>query len=41
MCDKAVNTYPSPIRFVSGCFLTQEISDKSGNRFFVFDFIPD
>ena len=27
MCDKAVYTYPFTIKFVSKCFMTQEICD--------------
>ena len=42
MCDEAVDTYPSTIKFVPECFMTQEMCDKAVNRwFFVFDFIPD
>ena len=41
-CDKAVNTYPSTIKFVPKCFMTQEMCDKTINRcFFVFNSIPD
>ena len=29
MCDKVVSTYPSTIKFVPECFMTQEISDQS------------
>ena len=37
MCDKAVNTYPSTIKFVPEFFMTQEMCDKAVNRcFFVF-----
>ena len=32
MCDKAVNTYPSTIKFVTECFMTQEMCDKAVNR---------
>ena len=42
MCDKAVNTYPSPIEFVPECFMTQKMCEKAVNKcFFVFDYIPD
>ena len=42
MCDKAVSTYPSTIKFVPECFMTQEMFDKAVNRcFFVFNSIPD
>ena len=42
MCDKAVKTYPSTMKFVPECFMTQKMCDKVDNRcFFVFDFIPD
>ena len=42
MCDKTVNTYPSTIKFVPECFMTQEVRDKAGNIcFFVFDSIPN
>ena len=36
MCDKAVNTYPSTIKFVSECYKTQEMCNKSVNRFFLY-----
>ena len=40
MCDKAVNTYPSIIKFVPECFMTQEICEKAANRcFLTFDSI--
>ena len=42
MCDKAVNTYPSTIRFVPEYLMTQEMCDKAVNRcFFVFVSIPN
>ena len=42
MYDKAVNTYPSIIEFVSECFMTQEICEKAANRcFLAFDSIPN
>ena len=42
MCDKAANTYLSTIKFVPGCFMTQEMCDKAVNIcFFVFDSIPN
>ena len=42
MFDKAVNTYPSIIKFVSECLMTQKMCDKAVNVcFFVFDSIPD
>ena len=37
MCDKAVNTHPSTIKFVSECFMTRGMCDKAINVFFVFD----
>ena len=42
MCDKAVNTYPSTIKRVPKCFMTQEMCGKAANRYiFVFHSIPD
>ena len=42
MCDKAVSTYPSTIKFIPECFTTQKICHKVVNIcFFVFDCIPD
>ena len=42
MCDKAVDTHPSTIQFVSECCKTQKMCYKAVNRcFFVFDSIPD
>ena len=42
MCDKAVNTYPSTIKFVRECLITQEMRDKAFNTYsFVFDSVPD
>ena len=42
MCDKAVGTYPTTIKFVPECFMTQEMCDKSANIcFLVFNSIPD
>ena len=42
MCDKAVNTYPSAIRFVPERFMTQEMCNKAVNIcFFAFDSISD
>ena len=35
MCDKAVSTYPSTIKFVPGCYKTQEMCDKTDNSFFI------
>ena len=29
MCDKAVNTYPSTIKFFPECFMTQEMCVKA------------
>ena len=34
MCDKAVNTYPSAIKFVPECIMTQEMSNKVVNTCF-------
>ena len=36
MCHKAVNTYPSTIKFVLKCFMTQEMCDKAVNRCFLY-----
>ena len=37
MCDKAVDTCPSTIKFVPKCFIAQEMCDKAVNRcYFVF-----
>ena len=41
ICEKAVDSYPSTIKFVPQCFMTQEIYDKQLRCFFVFDSIPD
>ena len=42
MCDKAVDTHPSTIKFVPECYKTQELCHKVDNRcFFVFGSIPD
>ena len=42
MRDKAVDTYPSAIKFVPECFMTEEMCDKAVNKyFFVFHSIPD
>ena len=42
MCDKAVDTYPSTIKFVPECFVTQGMCDKAVNKcFFVFDSISN
>ena len=42
MCDKTINTYSSPDRFASECFMTQEMCNKEVNRcFFVFDDFDD
>ena len=42
MCDKAVNTYLTTVKFVSESYKTQEVCNKTVNRcFFVFDSIPD
>ena len=42
MWDKAVDTYPSTIKFVPECFMTQEMGDKAVNRYyFVFNSIYD
>ena len=32
MCDKAVNTYPSAIKFVPECLTTQTMCDKEINK---------
>ena len=39
MCDKAVDTHPPTIKYVLGCYKTQEMCDKA--YFFLFDSIPD
>ena len=36
MCDKAVDTYPSTINFVSECFMTQEMCNKVVNSCFLY-----
>ena len=41
MCDKAVDTHSSTIKFVPECLMTQEMCDEVVNFFFVFDSIPD
>ena len=42
MCNKAVKTYPSTIKLIPECFMTQKMCGKAINRcFFVFDFISD
>ena len=42
MPDKAVNTYPSTIKFVPECFMTQKMCDKAVKRcFLVFHSILD
>ena len=41
MCDKDVNTYPSTIKFVPECLLTEEMCDKAINTYsFAFDSAP-
>ena len=34
MCDKAVDTYPSTMKFVPECFMTQEMCDKAVHNVF-------
>ena len=42
MCNKAVNTYPSPIQFVSECYKNQEMCVKAVDTCpFVYDSVPD
>ena len=42
MCEKAVDSYPSTIKFVPECIMTQEMCNKAANRYyFVFNSIPD
>ena len=42
MCDKADSTYPSTIKFVPECVMSQEMYDKAVNRcFFLFYSIPN
>ena len=42
MCDKAVNTHPSTMRFVPECYNTEEMCDKAVDRCpFVIDSVPD
>ena len=36
MCDKAVDTYSSTVKFVSECFMTQEMRDKAVNICFLY-----
>ena len=41
MRDKAVDTYPSIIKLVPECFITQEMCDKAvSSYFFLFNSIP-
>ena len=41
MCDKAVNAYPSTVKFVPECVITQEMCDNAVNRcYFAFYSIP-
>ena len=40
--DKAVDSYPSTIKFVPKCYKTKEMCHRPVNRcIFVFDFTPD
>ena len=42
MCDKAVSTYSSTMKFVPECIMTKEMCSKAVSRcFFLFDYIPD
>ena len=42
MCDKAVYTYPSTIKFAPECFMTQEMCNKAVDSYlFPLDSIPD
>ena len=36
ICDKAVDTYLSTIKFVTECLMTQEMCDKTVNRCFLY-----
>ena len=36
MFDKAVNTYPSTVKFVPECFMTQEMCNKAVNKCFLY-----
>ena len=36
MCDKAVDAYPSTIKLVRECFMTQEMCDKVVNIYFLY-----
>ena len=36
MCDKAVNSYPSTIKVIPECFMTQEMCDKAVNSCFLY-----
>ena len=36
MFDKAVDTYPSAIKFIPECRKTQEMCNKAVNRFFLY-----
>ena len=38
MCDKAIDIYPSAIKFIPECFLTHEMCDIVTN---MFSYIPD
>ena len=41
MCDKAVDTQPTTIKYVSECYKTQEVCNKQFIDVFVFDYISD
>ena len=33
MCDKAVDTYPSTIKYFPECYMTKEMCDKAANTY--------
>ena len=39
MCDKAVDTYPSTIKFVPECFMTREMCDNGVNSYFFYSIL--
>ena len=42
ICNKAVYTYPSTIKFAPECFVTQEMCNEAADNYlFLLDSIPD
>ena len=41
MCDEAVDTHPTTIKYFPECYRTQEMCNKAVHRCFLFDSIPD